>query len=145
MKTIISILLLLILNGIMVTAQNKEVSLRQDLGIADEPTAPKEPLSTYAMDFEQVPDFSLAFDPWKVRDIDSLNTFNFTDHTFPHSGQPMAFIAFNPAMVSPAMTDPSIQPHRGLRFGACFSAINPPNNDWFISPKIQLKKGGTFS
>ena len=100
---------------------------------------------TYIMDFEQVPDFSLAFDPWKVRDIDSSNTFTITNHTFQHSGQPIAFIAFNPAQVTPAMTDPFIQPHSGQKFGACFSATTPPNNDWFISPKIQLGTGGSFT
>jgi hypothetical protein len=145
MKTIISIFLLLILNSFIVSAQNKEVSHRKVFVIANDVPGLKDPVTTYKMDFEQVPDFSLAFDPWKVRDIDSLNTFFITDHTFPHSGQPMAFIAFNPAMVTPAMTDPSIQPHGGQRFGACISAINPPNNDWFISPKIQLGTGGAFS
>ena len=43
------------------------------------------------------------------------------------------------------MTDPGIQPHGGQRFGACFSATVPPNNDWFISPKIQLATGGSFN
>ncbi len=99
---------------------------------------------TYSMDFESVPDFSLAFDTWKVRDIDSSNTYTITNHTFPHSGQPIAFIAFNPAQVTPAMTDPFIQPHNGQKFGACFSATTPPNKDWFISPKIQLGTGGSF-
>jgi hypothetical protein len=58
---------------------------------------------------------------------------------------PMAFICFNPATVVPAMTDALIQPHGGQKFGACFSATDPPNCDWFISPKIQLLKGGNFS
>jgi hypothetical protein len=145
MKNITSLLLFLILNVFIVTAQNRDVSLRQASEIANESTVLKDPLTTYTMDFEQVADFSLNFDPRKVRDIDSLNTFFITGHTFPHISQPMAFISFNPAMVTPAMTDPSIQPHGGLRFGACFSAINPPNNDWFISPKIQLGTGEAFS
>jgi len=129
----------------MLSAQNKEVSHRKAFGVPIDISVIKDPLITYRMDFEQVPDFSLTFDAWKVRDIDSNNTFSITDHTFPHSGQPMAFIAFNPAQVTPAMTDPTIQPHGGQRFGACFSATTPPNNDWFISPKIQLATGGSFN
>jgi hypothetical protein len=145
MKTIIFFFLLLILTSFNLSAQNKEVSRRQAFGTEINLPVQKDPLNTYRMDFEQVPDFSLTFDTWKVRDIDSTNTFTITGYTFPHSGQPIAFIAFNPAQVTPAMTDPGIQPHGGQRFGACFSATSPPNNDWFISPKIQFKNGGTFS
>jgi hypothetical protein len=97
------------------------------------------------MDFESVPDFSLTFDTWKVRDIDSAETYYITGYTFPHNGQPIGFIAFNPSQVTPPMTDPFIQPFSGQRFGACISATTPPNNDWFISPQIQLGKGGSFT
>jgi PKD repeat protein len=145
MKTIISLSCLLLLNSFVVSAQNKELSHRKSFEISNCVPVMKHPLSTYRMDFEQVPDFSLTFDAWKVRDIDSNNTFTITDHTFPHSGQPMAFIAFNPAQVTPAMIDPAIQPHGGQRFGACISASTPSNNDWFISPKIQLATGGSFT
>ena len=86
MKTYIAVFLPLILNAYMVTAQNRHVSLRQVSEITNESPVQKDSLTTYTMDFEQVADFSLNFDPWKVRDIDSLNTFFITDHTFPHSG-----------------------------------------------------------
>jgi len=42
-------------------------------------------------------------------------------------------------------SDAEIQPHSGSRFGACFSATTPPNNDWFISPQVQLGQGGELS
>ena len=145
MKKIISFFLLLILNSLIVCAQYREVAPRQASGIVNNQSPQKSSLTKYTMDFESVPDFSLSFDPWKVRDIDSISTFLITGHTFPHSGQPLAFIAFNPAQVTPAMTDPLIQPHGGQKFGACISATSPPNNDWFISPKIQLKTGGNFN
>ena len=120
-------------------------ALRSSLAGMSETQQSQPVRGAYKMNFEQVPDFSLTFDPWKVRDIDSLGTYEIALHTFPHSGQPIAFIAFNPAQVTPAMTDPGIQPHGGQRFGACFSATVPPNNDWFISPKIQLATGGSFN
>ncbi|MFH1937628.1 MAG: C10 family peptidase, partial [Bacteroidota bacterium] len=98
------------------------------------------------MDFENITDFSLTFDPWSVADEDGSLTYQITNHTFPHSGEKMAFICFNPTQVSPPMNaDPEIQPHTGNRFGACFSATTPPNDDWFISPRVQLQTGGVFS
>lgn len=104
------------------------------------------PPSDLTMDFEQVSDFSLIFTPWTVFDADGKSTYQIADHTFPHSGDPMAFIAFNPAGVTPSMSaDTSIQPHSGSRFGACFAATTPPNNDWFISPQVLLEKDGEFS
>ncbi|NQV02675.1 MAG: T9SS type A sorting domain-containing protein, partial [Bacteroidia bacterium] len=104
------------------------------------------PPTGYTMDFENITNFSLTFDPWSVADEDGSLTYQITNHTFPHSGDQMAFICFNPTQVSPPMNaDPNIQSHTGNRFGACFSATNPPNNDWFISPQVQLETSGEFS
>jgi len=108
--------------------------------------SPSLPSSTLKMDFESVSDFSLTFSPWTVRDLDGDSTYGIQNHVFPNNGSPMAFIAFNPALVSPSMaSDTAIQPHSGSRFGACFAGLNAPNNDWFISPQIQLDTGGQFS
>ena len=62
--------------------------------------------NTIRMDFESVPDFSMTFGDWTVRDLDSSQTYFITGHSFPHDGDPIAFIAFNPAAATPAMTDP---------------------------------------
>jgi len=100
----------------------------------------------YVMDFEDVPDFSLTFGDWTVNDADKHDTYGITDHTFPHQMEPMAYISFNPAVVTPSMSsDPAIQPHGGQRFGACFSSNPPSNSDWFISPKILLGQNGSFT
>ncbi len=109
--------------------------------------APVPPVpDSYTMDFESVPDFSLTFQDWTVNDVDKQDTYGISNHTFLHQGQPMAFLCFNPAQVTPSMaTDPAIQPHGGQKFGACFSSNPPPNNDWFISPRIQLGVNGNFS
>jgi len=101
---------------------------------------------SYIMDFEEVPDFSLTFNDWTVRDVDQHDTYGITGYSFLHSTEPMAFLSFNPAQVVPSMAaDPAIQPHAGLRFGGCFSSNPPANNDWFISPQIQLGVNGSFS
>jgi hypothetical protein len=96
------------------------------------------------LDFEEQADWSLTFGQWTALDVDGLPTYGFPggDITFPHVGEPMAYIAFNPATTVPPMTgDPEIQPHGGVRFGACFDALSEPpihNDDWLISPNIQL-------
>lgn len=37
---------------------------------------------------------------------------------------------------------PAIQPHSGNRFGACFAATTPPNNDWLITPQTNVLSSG---
>jgi PKD repeat protein len=101
---------------------------------------------SYVMDFETVTDFSLTFENWTVADVDKHDTYAITDHAFPHQTEAMAFLCFNPAQVNPTMAaDEAIQPHSGQRFGACFSSNPPANNDWFVSPRVQLDSNGTFS
>ena len=97
------------------------------------------------MDFENISDFSLTFNNWSVNDVDGHNTYGIQNHTFLHQTEPMAFLCFNPAQVSPVMTDAGIQPHGGQKFGACFAANPAPNNDWFISPPVQMGTNGDFS
>jgi hypothetical protein len=92
------------------------------------------------LDFEEQEDFSLTFDPWTALDVDGGQTYGFEGITFPHSYEPMAFIAFNPAATTPTLgDDPEIQPHGGVRFGACMATVPPPfNDDWMISPQTAL-------
>ncbi len=101
---------------------------------------------SYIMDFENVADFSLTFNNWTVKDVDQHGTYGITNYSFPQQTEPMAFLCFNPAQVNPSMAAfTAIQPHSGQRFGACFSSNPPSNNDWFISPQIQLGTNGSFS
>ena len=100
---------------------------------------------SFTMDFEASNDFDLTFDPWTVNDVDATITYGIQDVTFTNSGSAMAFIAFNPASCTPTQTDPA--PHGGDRFGACFASIpaeGTTNNDWFISPKVQLGTASSF-
>ncbi|MEI6901267.1 MAG: choice-of-anchor J domain-containing protein, partial [Bacteroidota bacterium] len=101
---------------------------------------------SYIMDFENIPDFSLTFSDWSATDVDQHGTYGIDGYSFLHQTQPMAFLCFNPAQVNPSMaSDLAIQPHSGQRFGACFSSNPPSNNDWFISPQIQLDTNGSFT
>jgi len=93
-------------------------------------------------DFEDIADWALDFTPWIALDVDGLDTYGFTDYTFPGDFDPMAFICFNPATTDPPMTDdPEIQPHSGEKFGACMAAVpsgGQGNDDWFISKLTSL-------
>ena len=103
-------------------------------------------LNSLEEDFEGYADFTLNFSPWSVADVDGSATYGIQDHTFPNNNAAMAYIVFNPATVEPSMvTDPSIQPHSGSKFAACFAATTPPNNDWIISPSISLGTSSNLS
>jgi photosystem II stability/assembly factor-like uncharacterized protein len=98
-------------------------------------------VQTVGLDFEAQEDWSLTFDPWTVVDVDGSGTYGFETVEFTHNYEPMAFIAFNPATTIPPMTDDAeIQPHSGVRFGACMASADPTylNDDWLISPQIAL-------
>jgi len=98
------------------------------------------PVALAELTFEEQSDWSLTFDPWSVIDVDQQTTYGFTGITFPGAYDPMAYIAFNPATTDPPMIDdPEIQPYAGERFGACMASTAAPwNDDWMISPQVQL-------
>jgi len=98
-------------------------------------------------DFEDLDDFTFNFTPWTVEDLDGAVTYGIEGVDFPNSGNPMAFIVFNPENTTPSLgSDPAIQPHGGTKFAACFSAIAPEtNDDWIISPQIELGDNSSIS
>jgi PKD repeat protein len=107
--------------------------------------------SGYFLNFECNTDFDITFSPWTVNDVDLSATYGIEDassnpYVFLHSGEAMSYLAFNPASTVPTLSaDAELQPHGGVRFGACMNASTPPNNDWLISPKVQLGTGSSFT
>lgn len=103
----------------------------------------------YSIDFEDEADFTFDFTPWTVVDNDLLPTYGMTGVTWPNSGDPQAFIVFNPATTDPPLTDdPEIQPHSGDKFGACLAAVpdgSNGNDDWFISDMVMVGDGASFN
>lgn len=88
------------------------------------------------LDFEAYSDFTLDINPWTNLDVDGSETYAIEEVTFPHAGEAMSFIVFNPLATTPAVT--GMEAHGGSRLGACFASVNPPNNDYLISPKVLL-------
>ncbi len=95
--------------------------------------------------FEAYPDFNLSFSPWTTVDLDQKTTYGIQDITFPNSGQPMAFIVFNPSATTPPITNSAILPHGGSKFAACFASTEGANNDWLISPQVTLGTNSSVS
>jgi hypothetical protein len=119
---------------------NDPENLQIDVPVTFEVTAGGT-MTSVILDFEAQEDWSLTFDPWTVVDVDGSGTYGFETIEFPHNYEPMAFIAFNPATTIPPMTDDAeIQPHGGVRFGACMASADPTylNDDWLISPMVDL-------
>jgi len=103
----------------------------------------------FTMDFEGLADFQISgYDPWILNDADGGTVYGSNDYDFANENGPFAFIAFNPSATTPSGSgDAALQPHGGDRFGAAFSVTSsstPPNNDWLISPKVQLGDNSSF-
>lgn len=87
--------------------------------------------------FEDYADFSTDMTPWTLLDLDNSDTYCFTGIDFPGSGSPMAYTVFNPSATVPPIENMDV--YEGEKMAACFAAVNSPNNDWLITPKISLE------
>ena len=95
--------------------------------------------------FETYADFSIAFDPWVLVDVDQSSTYGFSNYDWLNEYAAQAFMVFNPSATTPPITD--LTAHSGAKMAACFAAVLPsnggsgPNNDWMISPLITPTAG----
>lgn len=96
----------------------------------------------FADSFEAYPDFSIAFAPWTLIDLDQSDTYGISGVTFPGSGEPMAYMVFNPSATTPPMQNQAA--YNGSKMLACFASTSPPNNDWLITPRIHLGTDSTL-
>jgi hypothetical protein len=94
-------------------------------------------------DFESYTNFSLTADPWIFTDIDNSSTYTVTNTEFPNAGSAMAYIVFNPGQTTPALTGGDA--HSGDKYLACFASTVPNNNDWLISPLLEVGSFGDVS
>ncbi len=101
--------------------------------------------------FEFYPDFAIAnVGNWTLLDVEMNNTYGFSGIAFPNSGAPKAFQVFNATTTVPPLV-PTATSNWTARTGskhmvafASTSSPTPPavNNDWLISPQIQLGTSG---
>ncbi|MBR3455673.1 MAG: C10 family peptidase [Bacteroidaceae bacterium] len=78
------------------------------------------------------------FAPFTTYDGDGLSTYGINDKPFTNQHYTGAVIAFQNGIAS------SFTAHGGNAFG-CFMNNETQNNDWFISPEIEITQGDVFS
>lgn len=93
----------------------------------------------FADDFESYEDFVIEFNPWVCLDVDGSTTYGMTDITWTNAYEPQAFIIFNPTTTEPVVED--VVAHSGNKLAACFASTAAPNNDWMISPMVNVESG----
>ena len=108
--------------------------------------------SGFTYDFEACTNFAVdQFSPCTTYDGDGSPTYGMQNVQFENSGYTGAFIAFNASATNPSLAGGNWDAHGGSKCGACFAAVPPaqggsgPNNDWFITPKINLISNSSFS
>lgn len=103
------------------------------------------PGSGFTYDFEACSDFAVdAFTPCTTYDGDDQVSYGSEDVDFTNEGYNGSFIAFNATTTTPA-AGAEWAAHGGSKYGACFNATTPANNDWFITPQISLQSNSSMS
>lgn len=100
-------------------------------------------LPLWLMSFEDQPDFATSLPAWTMYDLDGSNTWQWSDINFPQEGSPCSWLVFNPAQTNPPLT--SLNAYSGAKFLLCPDATTPPNNDWLISPALNIQNGYQIS
>ncbi len=97
--------------------------------------------------FESYDDFSLEMGQLTLVDNDLNTTYGFQGTTFLHTGEAMSYIVFNPNSTEPVLDDEAFFAYSGDKYAACFAAMAPStqNDDWMMTPVIELAAGGSFS
>ncbi|MBN2828889.1 MAG: choice-of-anchor J domain-containing protein, partial [Candidatus Cloacimonetes bacterium] len=87
--------------------------------------------------FDTYDNFVTQFGSWTILDEDEEETYGFNNGIdFPGENDAMAFIVFNPTATTPPLQFANA--YSGTKYAACFSADTGINDDWLITPQIQL-------
>ncbi|MET3731514.1 carboxypeptidase regulatory-like domain-containing protein [Moheibacter stercoris] len=87
---------------------------------------------TFTEKFERYPDFERnTIGNYILRDLDGLETYTYTNFSWPNDGDPMSFMIFNPFATTPPVNIPALS---GRRFLSAFAGPDGANNDWIIIP-----------
>lgn len=101
-----------------------------------------EPTDGFFEDFEEHNDFAINSSGsigWTYIDADNKPTYTWQACTFPTQGQKMAYVVMNPWQTVPAVNDnPNYKPHSGQKMLVDFCAVDAPNNDYIISPRLNF-------
>lgn len=84
--------------------------------------------------FENCQSFSTIVPNWVNLDRDLSPTWGWDSVSYPHEGEALGWLVFAPGETSPPLT--GFSPYSGAKMLMAMSSLNPPNNDWLISPAI---------
>ena len=93
--------------------------------------------------FESYPDFALQFPPWVLVDGDLGLPYFCSYADWPNTATAQSFIIFNPSATMPPITDMPV--HNGSKFAACVTNSAGPNDDWMMSPILNVGTGSQLS
>ena len=94
-------------------------------------------------DFEALPLWNSYIPGWIVLDLDGSPTWEWEQHSFPHAGEPCGWMVFSPAFTTPPHA--FLEAHSGIKMLISPDAINPPDNNWLISPVLFLGVNPTLN
>ncbi len=86
--------------------------------------------------FEACPAFSQTVPGWLNLDLDGAASPVWNGYSIPGLGEALAWLVFNPQQTNPPLA--AISAHGGAQLLASVAAFPPANNDWLISPSLQL-------
>lgn len=100
--------------------------------------------------FETYDDFLIEnIGDWTLVDLDLRNTYGFEGVGFAETGVAKSFQVFNSTTTTPPLTPSATSDwsgRTGVKAAVCFAAVPgegvTANNDWLISPQIQLAASG---
>ena len=95
--------------------------------------------------FESYQDFSINFEPWTLINADGSNNYAIEGYEWDNMAEPYAFIVFNPLNVTPAIEYAEFSAPEGSKYLAHFASEGVVNNDWLITPQIELGTNSSFS
>lgn len=96
----------------------------------------------FSYDFEAATAFAVDdFAPCTTYDGDGYYSGSIQSVSFPNQGYRGSYIALVPSQTTPAIS--GVSAHSGIKCGACFFT-QMGNDDWFITPKIQLGSQSKF-
>ncbi len=96
-------------------------------------------------DFEAYDDFAIDFANWTLVDNDLSQTYGIENTEFDNAGLPMAYMVFNPASTTPAITEAGFMASSGSKYLASFASMTPDNDDWLISRAFTIDAEASLS
>lgn len=100
--------------------------------------------------FESCNDFSIepqGVVKWKYIDVDNATTVGINNFEYLNENEPHSFMIFNPSQTTPPISlelNPTIAPNSGDKYLVSFGAISGQNDDYFITPELNLGQEFTF-